>query len=108
MKAVRCPVGLDPEEVEVGDFDDLRHFVGEANRPAHVTSFAVGLMWTCWVNEDGLPLGLPFNRTVNGKAIVGTFVMMRTAGKKDKLPFGDMTDEQSSLIIRMVKGWYAG
>src|SRR4029079_12594060 len=103
MKAVRCPVGLNPQVVELAKFEDMQRNVGTEARPAHVTKFAVGSMYECWCDEDGELLALPFNRRVNGAVVLGTFVLARKDFANEFI--GEMTHVQAELLIKMVKGW---
>jgi hypothetical protein len=105
MRAVRCPVGLNPQVVNLKTFEDLRRNVGDLESGVHVTSFAVGRMWNCWCDEDGELKGLPFNRHVNGTAVFGTYVLARSnhEPKEDDLPFGDMTPQQAKALADMVR-----
>jgi len=75
MKAIVCKVGSTPEVVELSEngetaFEQVRQHVGGYVERVRLGKFDV------YVDEDGLPKGLPHNRTVAGQPIVGTFVVL--------------------------------
>lgn len=68
IKIVVCEPGKSPEICEINDdLESMQNIVG-----GYIECIALKNNIDVWVNEEGLLMDLPFNRTVNRKPLVGT------------------------------------
>lgn len=94
IRVVVAPVGESPFETVIDNtLEAMQFLVGGYIEPIRVDDLDV------WINEEGLLMKLPYNRTVAGIAIAGTMFVAASNEEGDTL---GLSDEQAVRAIELL------
>ena len=94
IRIVVAPVGEAPFETVIDNtLEAMQFLVGGYIEPIRVGDLDV------WINEEGLIMNLPYNRTVEGYPITGTIFVAASNEEGDTL---GLNDDQTKRAIRLL------
>ena len=96
VKVLVYKVGEKPVVTEIADSLEGMQAVVEG----YVEHVRLGGGLDLWCNEDGISLQLPFNRTVEGHRIHGTYFVCRSQPAKDPEDGEEMADVTEADIAK--------